>query len=980
MPGSLFVLGILISSIVAVILWLRLRSVEEENRGLKLELTDIREEIQAVRKAFLRRISALEDAAATPNSQPKHETPPAAEPITETPPTVEETPVAARAPVDLPPPTPSLPQPRGKPKRIDWEQWVGVRGAAVLGAGILGLAAVFFLQYSIESGLLSPAIRVVLGFLTGVVAVVGSEWLRKKNYSRQADALAGGGMFVLYAASWAAHVLYGFIGSSASFVLMGLITLLCGYLSWRRRALSTALLGLIGGFAAPLLLSTGQDRPITLFSYLLVLNTGLYALARARDWPLVSALGMTATVFYQAVWIATHMSAGRSGLGLTILGVFAAFYFLTALTQTHREIGALERLTRAGSISAPLGLTAYFASSAELSPHLFPLAALLTLLSLASVRLGREPGMEILPFIAAAADVGIMIAWASQAAFDFERSWEFSLSAIFLAVAFHVPWEWFKRSRRGEEERSFGLPALCSAGGLVLLLIPLQSYRMPPAFGAWLTALTVLSLLLIRQDYLRTSIRGAWAAALATGAGFVVAIAHLSPDGQTSRHWLYILGLIYSAALLLPGSLTVDRQRQAALLRAGTLAPAALLAGLFLRANDPYVPGLFFLTIALFLGILMAIAAEQLENGGVLSTAVLLAATVQWSWAIKEPHYAPDGGPLLLMFASVLFFTAWPLFFSGLRENRWALRASALTGPFWFTAMYGFFDRVFGKDYIAVLPLALAAVSGAALRTFRNFPNVSPRLRQHGTVWYAAVALSFIAISIPLQLQKEWELIGWALQGAVLIQLWRKLNHPGLKYFALSLLAVVTIRLLLPDAWDFHPRSGRPVLNWLMYTYLVPAAALIAGAVGLRATEVERARKSESLIYRAGRPVGAGLCGLAAVSVIFVWINLTVLDVFSTGRQQIDFGFERTAARDLTLSLAWAVYALILLAVGFRTRIRSLRWISLLFFLATIGKVFLYDLGELEELYRVASLLGLALSLILVSLAYQRFVFGHSDD
>ena len=41
----------------------------------------------------------------------------------------------------------------------------------------------------------------------------------------------------------------------------------------------------------------------------------------------------------------------------------------------------------------------------------------------------------------------------------------------------------------------------------------------------------------------------------------------------------------------------------------------------------------------------------------------------------------------------------------------------------------------------------------------------------------------------------------------------------------------------------------------------------------------------------------------------------------------------------------------------------------------TIGKVFLHDLGELEDLYRVASLVGLALSLILVSLAYQRFVF-----
>ena len=56
-------------------------------------------------------------------------------------------------------------------------------------------------------------------------------------------------------------------------------------------------------------------------------------------------------------------------------------------------------------------------------------------------------------------------------------------------------------------------------------------------------------------------------------------------------------------------------------------------------------------------------------------------------------------------------------------------------------------------------------------------------------------------------------------------------------------------------------------------------------------------------------------------------------------------------------------------------RSQGLRWISLAFLVLTIGKVFLYDLGELKDLYRVASLLGLAVSLILVSLAYQRFVF-----
>ena len=52
-----------------------------------------------------------------------------------------------------------------------------------------------------------------------------------------------------------------------------------------------------------------------------------------------------------------------------------------------------------------------------------------------------------------------------------------------------------------------------------------------------------------------------------------------------------------------------------------------------------------------------------------------------------------------------------------------------------------------------------------------------------------------------------------------------------------------------------------------------------------------------------------------------------------------------------------------------------MRWLSLGMLVLTLGKVFMHDLGELEDLYRVGSLVGLALSLIIVSLIYQRFVF-----
>jgi uncharacterized membrane protein len=84
-------------------------------------------------------------------------------------------------------------------------------------------------------------------------------------------------------------------------------------------------------------------------------------------------------------------------------------------------------------------------------------------------------------------------------------------------------------------------------------------------------------------------------------------------------------------------------------------------------------------------------------------------------------------------------------------------------------------------------------------------------------------------------------------------------------------------------------------------------------------------------------------------------------------------------ARDLTMSLAWALYAVLLLAAGMWRKHPAMRKVSLALLLVTCGKVFLYDLSHLADLYRVVSLVGLAMSLILVSYTYQRFVFAREE-
>jgi uncharacterized membrane protein len=120
--------------------------------------------------------------------------------------------------------------------------------------------------------------------------------------------------------------------------------------------------------------------------------------------------------------------------------------------------------------------------------------------------------------------------------------------------------------------------------------------------------------------------------------------------------------------------------------------------------------------------------------------------------------------------------------------------------------------------------------------------------------------------------------------------------------------------------------------------------------------------------------IAAIACGVCAVLATFVGLNLEIAHAWAGG-ERFRFELSGLQARDLTTSVCWAIYALVLLTIGVRTASSAPRWASLALLLATLGKVFLGDLGSLTGLYRVGAMLGLALSLILVSLLYQRFVF-----
>jgi uncharacterized membrane protein len=981
--------------LLAIVFGQKLSSLRQHNEQLSRRIADLNLEISAVRNAFLARIAKLEQGGvvAPPpqaeQTQGIQETP---EPVVEPPaPSIPEMPADVGPPEPrrvqyTPPPasaeaeTPVFAAPAAARSGTEWERLIGVRGAALLGAVVLGLAALLFLQYSIEHGLIPPIVRVAIGFLVGSSAIVGSEFLRKRGYVSSANALAGAGVIVFYASTWAAKNLYGFIGTGMAFALMSLTTVVCGMLSWRHAAREIALLGLAGGFATPLLLSSGQNNPIGLFGYLLLLNVGLFALARERKWPLLTLIGLCATTFYQAGWIVSKMETPQALLGLGILALFGIFFAAAGKFGVGRdsdsENGPSWRLTQAAGLLLPFALALYFAGRAELSEHLLPLAGLMAILCTAALWIDRVDGFPLLPLGCAAASVAIFMVWTSRMDFDAALSWESAAIAAVLAVLFHV----FEEARPGVNrvERPFPVtPALAAAAGFLATLALMAFPSSPPDYLPWLLAVVLITGLLLRQALMSGSAAPLFAAAGLFGAALGCSILGFNVSGAPEyalRFAIVLLGASAFQVLAFRGRIPRPNADAAA------AAIALLLLVLALpMSEERALSTLLYLAATAGLAALAALAATRLEDGKAYLTGAGLAAFAHtlrlWSGAAGE-----DVIPVLaLLFLAAAAFTAWPLAVGGaFLRDRWTVYGAALAGPLWFIALAGTWDSAYGDDMIGIVPLALGALSlGAAMR-LRHLIGAADAAHLRGLVWFAAVALSFVSIAIPLQLEKEWITIGWALQAFALLQLWKRLDHPGLKYFALMLSAFVVARLILnPQIFEYYARSGRPVLNWMMYGYLVPAAALVGAAAVLNKLEAGRLRDFEKQFYFSEKAWGAVLCFSGAIAVVFVWINLTIFDAFSAGRA-IEFTMERLPARDLTLSAAWAVFALGLLAVAFRTNTQALRWTSLAFLLLTIGKVFLYDLGELVDLFRVASLVGLALSLLAVSIAYQRFVFGRA--
>lgn len=321
---SLYViLGLLFlaAPLLGIIAYLRVNQLEKTLRS------------QRANDVLANRVSALEAEIAQLRLQRiEHaEATPAADAATE---------AAAESPsrqLATPTPTPQLRTTSKPAPKLDLEALIAGRWLNRIGIIALLLAGSFFLKFAFDNDWIGPAGRVAIGLLSGSALIVFSQTILKRGYSYFSDGIAGLGAGVLYLSLYAAHQFYQLIPSSAAFGGMVIVTASLMGLALGRDSVRIALLALAGGFLTPALLSSGVDAQIQLFTYIAVLNMGLLALTRQRDWDVLPPLALLATILYYIGW---HGQFYRDAIHLlptlAFLTLFFAQFSVLSVIQARR--------------------------------------------------------------------------------------------------------------------------------------------------------------------------------------------------------------------------------------------------------------------------------------------------------------------------------------------------------------------------------------------------------------------------------------------------------------------------------------------------------------------------------------------------------------------------------------------------------------------------------------------------------------------
>jgi uncharacterized membrane protein len=868
---------------------------------------------------------------------------------------------------------------------INWENFLGAKMFAWVGGLSLFIGFIFLLKYSFDHNLISPAVRVALGFICGSGLIAGGLHLKHKMYEITAQTLCATGIVILYASSFAANFIYHFPVFSPffTFVLMALITAGAFILAVGMNAIVIAVLGMVGGFLTPPLLSTWQDQPFALFSYITFLNIGLFMVAFHRKWNFLAALGGTGTVFTMLWWSMEYFKPEKV---FTAMAVYLWFNVLFCCASWYaKKIKRSDHWLAGSAVALPFvtflfTLSLVAIDSIGMRPGVifsYLIGADLALLAVSFL----DEKYRKFNMAAGGCVFFILSVWIAVRMTPDLLLWALGGSLVFAILHSAVPIVVARATRSSMRSWHVHLfPLLALFVAMIPILMDTGSWLIWPfvlIFNVGVLALALLT----------TSALAILAAVIVTG--FVVFFWIINePAGVLGTGDIVILVGAFGVFFSVVGTYVLNRSRQK-MSEAGIKNPEGASGS----AGESLSDSLFFQIPALssvlpfLLLILASIKIDIANPASIFGLGLLLTAiSVGLARFLKAPvllpvamgclfllevivhidHFNPENATMFLGFyiLATAFFLILPFHYKkDYLETILPWATAASSGPLHFLLVYDAVNQVYPNNFMGLLPAVFAVPFFFGLTNLVAWIPKGSKNRNAIFAWFGGTTLFFITLIFPIQFDHQWLTVSWALEGVALTWLYRKVPHNGLRNVGIALLLVTFVRLALnPAVLLDYDQSVIPIFNWYLYTYGIAIICLMTGGRLLASPR--------NMVF--GIHVQAVHYSLGTI-LAFLLMNIEIADLFSPG-VAIKFQFTGDLARGMTYSIAWALFALCLLIVGIGKKLRPVRLAAIGLLGVTLFKLFLFDLSRLDQLYRIGAFVGVAVVLIAASALYQKWV------
>ncbi|WP_396173938.1 DUF2339 domain-containing protein [Flavobacterium sp.] len=228
-----------------------------------------------------------------------------------------------------------------KENNPDLEKFIGENLINKIGILILVLGISFFVKYAIDKDWINETARVGIGILAGSI-VMGIAHKLRANFTAFSSVLVAGAVSIFYFTIAIAFHEYQLFSQTVAFSIMVVITAFSSLVSVSYNRMELAILSLIGGFAVPFMVSTGQGNYVVLFSYIVILNTGILSIAYFKKWNVLNLLSFIFTIILFGGWYVVELFDNK-------LPHRGAFVFATIFYLLFSIITVIHNLRRKGT-------------------------------------------------------------------------------------------------------------------------------------------------------------------------------------------------------------------------------------------------------------------------------------------------------------------------------------------------------------------------------------------------------------------------------------------------------------------------------------------------------------------------------------------------------------------------------------------------------------------------------------------------------